>query len=251
MTERRVVAIIQARMGSTRLPGKVLMDLGGESVLARVARRLSRASRIEKILVATTDSSQDDPVIRACEHLGIAHFRGSESDVLGRYLQAAEQVGYEVVVRITADCPLIDAEVVDQTIGAFEYSNADIACNDFPRTFPRGLDVEVFTSSALRKAAAIATEPYQREHVTSVIYERPDLFHRVSVCGPEDFSHYRWTLDTPEDLEMIRAIYSHFGNRDDFCWRDAVNLMQRVPELQLINAHVMQKPVRQAALAHS
>ena len=242
----KFVAIVQARMGSARLPGKILLNLGGESALARVVRRLRRASRIERILVATTDSPQDDPVVRACEQLGVEHYRGSEHDVLGRYLQAAEQVGYEAVVRITADCPLIDPEVVDQTICVFEDENADIACNDLPRTFPRGLDVEVFTLATLRKAAEIATEPYQREHVTPVINERPDLFRRVSVCGAEDFSHYRWTLDTPEDLLLIRNIYSHFDNRDNFGWREVAALMQRFPDLQLINAHIVQKQAREA-----
>src|SRR5712692_6172774 len=227
----RVTAIIQARMGSTRLPGKVLMDLGGETVLSRVVRRLRRASRINEVVIATTDSQKDDAIVAACQQLKVAHFRGSEDDVLGRYLRAAERFQADSVVRITSDCPLIDPGLVDEVICAFVDQQADLACNELPRTFPRGLDAEVFTLEALRRANEISDQPHQREHVTPVFYERPDLFRLVGVRGQQDFSHYRWTLDTPEDLRLLRGIYAHIENRDDFGWREVIALMERFPDL--------------------
>lgn len=242
-----ITAIVQARMSSTRLPGKVLMDLGGETVLARVACRLRRASQIGEIVIATSSGAKDDVIVRECDRLHVSCFRGSEDDVLDRYWRAAEQFRCDVVVRVTSDCPLIDPEVVDEVIAAFLDKKADLACNEVPRTFPRGLDVEVLTIDALRRTQEMSDQSYQREHVTPVIYERPDLFSVISIQTQPDLSHYRWTLDTGEDLALIRAIYSHFENRDDFGWRAAVKLMRRRPELAEINAHIAQKPVRQIA----
>jgi spore coat polysaccharide biosynthesis protein SpsF len=242
-----ITAIVQARMGSTRLPGKVLMDLGGETVLARVVNRLRRASQNREIVIATSDSSNDDAIVRECDRLRVSCFRGSEHDVLERYWQAAEQFRCDVVVRVTSDCPLIDPDVVDEVTTACITKQADLACNEFPRTFPRGLDVEVLTIETLRRAQGMSDQSYQREHVTPVIYERPDLFSVISVQTEPDLSHYRWTLDTGEDLALIRAIYDHFENRDDFGWRAAVELIQRRPELAEINAHIAQKPVPQIA----
>ncbi len=204
----KVIAIVQARMGSTRLPGKVLVDLGGQPVLSR--------------------------------------FRGAEEDVLDRYYRAASLYGCDAVVRITSDCPLIDPELVDQVVHEFIESKADYASNVLVRTYPRGLDTEVFTMTGLREAWRIAVQPHQREHVTPVFYERPDLFRLASVRDEQDYSRYRWTLDTPDDLRLIRAIYGHFGNRDDFSWRQAIGLIEQIPELHNINAHVLQKPVQES-----
>jgi len=242
-----ITAIVQARMGSTRLPGKVLMDLGGESVLARVVRRLRRASQIREIVIATSDSPNDDAILRECDRLCVSCFRGPEHDVLGRYWQAAEQFRCDLIVRVTSDCPLIDPDVVDEVITACITKQADLACNELPRTFPRGLDVEVLTIETLRRAQEMSDQSYQREHVTPVIYERPDVFSIISVQTEPDLSHYRWTVDTSEDLTLIRAIYDHFENRDDFGWRAAVELIRRRPELAEINARIAQKPVRQIA----
>ena len=149
-----VVAIIQARMGSTRLPGKVLMDLGGETVLARVVGRLRRAIRIDEIVVATTDSAADDAIVRECHRLEVSSFRGSENDVLDRYYEAARVFAAEVVVRITSDCPVIDPDLVDETIRVFQLQCGDYCSNSFPRTYPRGLDTEVFTMNALEQGLA-------------------------------------------------------------------------------------------------
>lgn len=237
------VAIIQARMGSTRLPGKVLLDLGGETVLARVVKRLSRASLVNEVMVATTDSAADDTIGRECERLDVRCFRGSENDVLDRYHQAARACAAEAIVRITSDCPLIDPELVDDTIRVFLEEHADYGSNVFPRTYPRGLDTEVFTAAALERAWRDAIEPHQREHVTPYFHEHPELFRLVSTHGQTDCSAYRWTLDTVEDLQLLRAIYSRLGNRDNFRWREALAVVEREPELAELNAHVMQKSI--------
>jgi spore coat polysaccharide biosynthesis protein SpsF len=242
----KIVAIIQARMGSTRLPGKVLMDLGGETVLARVLGRLQRAIMIEEIVVATTDSAADDAIIRECERLEVSCFRGSEHDVLDRYYQAARMFAAEVVVRITSDCPVIDPDLVDETIRAFQLQRGDYCSNSFRRTYPRGLDTEVFTMNALEQAWHHAYKPYEREHVTPYLYEHPELFRLVSHQGQVDHSQYRWTLDTEEDLELLRAIYARFGNKDDFRWGEIVRRMEREPELAELNSHVIQKTLHGA-----
>jgi spore coat polysaccharide biosynthesis protein SpsF len=238
----KITAIVQARMGSTRLPGKVLMDLGGKTVLARVLRRLGRALRIHEVVVATTCGTGDGAIAQECDRLQVSCFRGSEHNVLDRYLRAAEQFRSDLIVRITADCPLIDPEVVDEVVVACITRGVDLSCNDVPRTFPRGLDVEAFTLETLHRIHQMADQSYQREHVTSLVYERPDIFRTYLVKGNRDLNHLRWTVDTPEDLHLIRAIYAHFENRDDFGWREALELVDIHPELAEINAHIAQKP---------
>jgi spore coat polysaccharide biosynthesis protein SpsF len=239
------VAIIQARMGSTRLPGKVLLDLGGATVLARVVRRLQRSQQINQIVVATTTAPADEVIVSECDRLQVPSFRGSQADVLDRYYQAARLYSAGTVVRVTSDCPLIDPTLVDETIRAFMDKRADYASNDFPRTYPRGLDTEVFTSAALERAWREARKPYEREHVTPYLYEHPEMFRLASSRGDVDYSHYRWTLDTPEDLNLLRAIYSRFDNRDDFRWHDVIALMEREPELAELNSQVLQKSLRE------
>ena len=240
-TAYAIVAIVQARMGSTRLPGKVLKDLGGDTILARVVHRLRRARLINEIVIATTTSPADDSIVRECERLAVKCFRGSEQDVLDRYYQAAKVLSAEAVVRITSDCPLIDPELVDATVRTFLEKKADYANNVSPRTFPRGLDVEVLTFAGLERAWREAVKPHEREHVTPYFYEHPELFHLTSIQGESDYSAYRWTLDTSEDLELIRAIYSRLGNRDDFGWHEALAVMEREPELVDLNSHIIQK----------
>lgn len=243
----KTAAIIQARMGSTRLPGKVMMDLGGETVLARVVRRLGRAKMLDEIVVATTTAGRDEAIVRECSRLGVSCFRGSEQDVLDRYYSAASLTGAAVVVRITSDCPLVEPAIVDQTIRLFFNRDADYANNVVPRTYPRGLDVEVFTATALERAWREADAPYQREHVTPYFYEHPERFRVAFQRGVRDYSHYRWTLDTAEDLQLIRTIFERLNNCDDFDWQDAIWVMQREPELEQVNAHVVQKTATEAA----
>ena len=242
----KIAAIIQARMGSTRLPGKVLMNLGGKTVLARVVSRLRRAGLVDEIVVATTDSVADDAIVRGCHQLKVEYFRGSENDVLDRYYQTARLCAAGAVARITSDCPLIDPRLVDETIRLFQEQGGDYCSNVFPRTYPRGLDTEVFTVAALEQAWRDAHDPYEREHVTPYFYRHPELFRVISLRGQIDYSQYRWTLDTAEDLELLRTIYSRFGNEDDFSWDEAIQLMQREPELIELNSRVTQKALQGA-----
>lgn len=237
----KITAIIQARMGSTRLPGKVLMNLGGETVLGRVVRRLRRATLIDEIAVATTNCAADDAVVRESDRLGVPYFRGSENDVLDRYYRAAKKFASEAVVRITADCPVIDPHVVDETIRVFRDQCADYTSNGLLPIYPRGLDTEVFTYEALERAWREGREPHQREHVTPYFYEHPELFSLASVRNDADRSQYRWTLDTVEDLELLRAIYTRFDNNDDFGWEEIIQVMEREPQLAQLNSHVVQK----------
>lgn len=228
-------------MNSTRLPGKVLVDLGGKSALARVVQRLGRSQLIDQVVVATTEAKADDAIVRECRHLGVDTFRGSEIDVLDRYFQTAKRHAAEAIVRITADCPLVDAEVVDETVGLFRDQTADYASNLFPRIYPRGLDTEVFTYTALEHAWQSTSKPYEREHVTPYFYQHPEIFRLVSASGKHDYSHFRWTLDTPEDLDLIAAIYSRLADRDDFGWREVLDVMMLEPELADLNLHVRQE----------
>jgi spore coat polysaccharide biosynthesis protein SpsF len=241
----KITAIIQARMNSTRLPGKVLMDLGGETVLARVVRRLRRARLIDEIVVATTNSEVDDSIVRECQSLAVRFFRGEESDVLDRYYQAVQWIGADGIVRVTSDCPLIDPEITDHTIRAFLECRPDYASNALQQTFPRGLDTEVITWEALARAWEGARLPYQRAHVTPYIYENPDRFHILAVKADADYSSHRWTLDTMEDLSFIRAVYDRVDNDDSFSWRNILKLIEREPELMKLNCAVMQKALQE------
>ncbi len=239
----RVVAIIQARMGSTRLPGKVLKDLAGATVLERVVSRLRRCRLVSDVIVATSAEQADDVIVNECQRLGTHAFRGSEEDVLDRYYRAARQARAEVVVRITSDCPLIDPGVSDKTIQAFLDARPDYASNALERTYPRGLDTEVMTFAALESAWSEARQAYQREHVTPFLYQQPERFKILSVKGDHDYSRHRWTLDTLEDLEFLRAVYARGVDRQNLTWQDVLNIVEREPELAEINRHVVQKAI--------
>lgn len=238
-----VTAIIQAHMGSTRLPGKVLMDLGGEPMLSRVVKRTMRAQKIDKVIVATTTKPQDEVIVDLCRSEGWLWFCGSEEDVLDRYYQTAKKYGSDIVVRITSDCPLIEPEIIDLVIDEFLKSQADYASNSFaPRTYPRGLDTEVISFAALKRAWQEDKNPAWREHVTPYIYRHPDKFKLCAVRNDRDYSYLRWTVDTAQDLELVRKIYEHFGN-DRFSWQEVITLLQKYPEWLKINKDVMQKEV--------
>lgn len=241
----KIAAIIQARMGSSRLPNKVLMDLGGAAVLDRVLHRLGRSRLLQELLVATTKAPQDNFIVKHCEQGGIKVFRGSEQDVLDRYYRAAEHLYADVVVRITSDCPVIDPDVTDATIQAFLDHHVDYASNVRVRTYPRGLDTEVMTVQALERAWREAGKPYEREHVTPYIYQNPSVFKLHGIENAVDYSQHRWTLDTSEDLRLLRAIYARFGGSDDFAWREVLELVESDPLLADINRHVAQKAVHE------
>ncbi|HEY6329369.1 MAG TPA: glycosyltransferase family protein [Blastocatellia bacterium] len=241
----RIAAIVQARMGSTRLPGKVLMDLAGEPMLERCLSRVARAQYLDNVIVATSGLEADDTIRHFCSRRGWDCFSGNENDVLDRYYQAARAYAVDIVARITSDCPLIEPEIVDWVIRDFVagFPLMDYASNTIgQRTFPRGLDVEVFSFAALERAWTEDENPAWREHVTPYMYRYPRRFNLQQISNSADCSALRWTVDTAQDLEFARRVYSEMGN-DTFGWRDVLALLERKPELSRINGDVRQKTV--------
>lgn len=239
-----ITAIVQARMGSTRLPGKVLKNIEGQTMLSCVVNRTRRAALLDEVAVATTVKSADNLIVAECERLGIPVFRGDEADVLDRYYKAAQLFQAEFIVRITSDCPLIDPQIIDMVIEEFlAHKGLDYASNTLPpRTFPRGLDVEVMTFDALEQAWREDKNPGWREHVTPYIYRHPERFKLKAVTNDVDYSYMRWTVDTEEDLAFVRKIYEHFGH-DRFYWREIIKVLEEHSEWLDINRHVVQKEV--------
>jgi spore coat polysaccharide biosynthesis protein SpsF len=244
----KTTAIIQARMSSNRLPGKVLLDIGGQPMLVRVVTRARRARLVDQVVVATTIEASDDAVAELCAQSGYACYRG----------------GGDVIVRLTADCPAIDPGVIDHTLSKFFGVEAgaqatrpqrfdelawDFAANRLPppwgRTYPIGLDTEVCTFQALRRAWQEASQPYQREHVMPYLYDTPGRFRVLLVNYERDYGALRWTVDTREDLEVLRRIYAAFEGRDDFSWLEVLDLFERQPELARINAQVHHKGMQE------
>jgi len=245
MKQARVVAIIQARMSSSRLPGKVLQDIGGKTMLERVIERARMARRVDEVAVATTVDSSDDALAAFCKDKDIPCSRGSLQDVLDRYYQAAKAFRADVVVRLTADCPLLDPGLVDETIRVFFDQQADFAANRLPppftRTYPIGLDTEVVSFSALERAWKEAEALYEREHVLPYLYDQEGRFKVARVEYGRDLGHYRWTVDTPQDLELIREVVRRLGDKPDFTWLDVLALFEADPTLSQINADVHHK----------
>lgn len=239
----RTVAIVQARMGSTRLPGKVMLPLIGEPVLTHVMRRASRARTLDEVVVATTTLTDDDAIVALAEGEGWPVVRGGETDLLDRYLTAARAHDAAVVVRITSDCPLVDPDVIDSTVDAFRAANVDYASNTLePPTYPRGLDVEVIARAALERAGREDADPAWREHATPYLYRHPELFRLLRVPADRTYTDHRWSLDTPEDYLLIGRIYEALG-RDDFTWREALSVVDANPSWASINRGVVQKVV--------
>jgi spore coat polysaccharide biosynthesis protein SpsF len=239
----RRVGIVQARMTSTRLPGKVLATVAGHPMLAQQVRRLKASRNLDEIMVATTVNASDDPVVALAQAEQVAWFRGDEHDVLARYLGAARAAKAEMVVRMTADCPLIDPQIVDLVVAAACESGCDYASNTIHRTYPRGLDVEAFHVDVLERMDRLATSAPAREHVTYHLHrERPDLFLIRNVADEEDHSDLRWTVDTDVDLRLVRAVFdlARLGERT-LPYRELVHLVCSRPELRTLNAEVVQK----------
>jgi len=239
------IAIVQARMGSTRLPGKVLLPLAGTTVLGCVVERLSRCDSLHGIVIATSDLAQDEPVVEEAGRLGVPWERGDANDVLARYCDAARRSGADPVVRITSDCPLIDPDVVDAVVRAYAAGECDYASNTTERTYPRGLDTEVVSRGALERARRDASESYEREHVTPHIYRHPETFRIRAYRNPDgsDRSALRWTLDTSDDYAFVQAAYQACAHRvpSDVRTIDLLAAIARMPELAAINASVPQK----------
>lgn len=242
----RRVAILQARMTSTRLPGKVLMDLAGRPLLVREVERLQRSAVLDDIVIATTTNPSDDSVVALAHQSQVACFRGSEADVLSRYVGAARQARADVVVRVTGDCPLIDPEVLDRVVRALEAPDVlcDYASNAIERSYPLGLDTEAMFADVLFRAERLARSAPAREHVTYyVVRERPDLFLLRSVRAAEDNSDLRWTVDTADDLATVRRIYVEAGLADrPLSYPELLRWVRSRPDIARSNAHVPQKP---------
>jgi len=276
-----IVAIIQARMSASRLPDKVLLDINGRPMLDWVVERIRRAKLISQVVVATTIDPSDDPVAEFCHTNNIAFSRGSVHDVLDRYYQSAKECSADVVVRITADCPLIDPALIDDAvfslfrIGDIKFDDKspssnlhspiyDFVANRLPqpwwRTYPIGLDTEVFTFMALKQAWHEANEPHQREHVTPYFYddvpvndlhfstnksslatsESPRGYKVCLLHHSEELGHHRWTVDTPEDLKLVREIATRLKD-ENFTWLDVLSIFEQEPELMHINTLVEHK----------
>lgn len=239
----KVVCIVQARMGSTRLAGKVLKKVSGETILAHVINRLKRVGNINEIVVATTVLHRDDVLVKECERLNVEYFRGSEEDVLARYYFAAKEYLADVVVRVTSDCPLIDSEITEIIIQYYldNIEKYDYVSNTVDRTFPRGLDIEVFSFNSLERAFNETSRKRDREHVTPYIWENPKTFRTKQYKNIKDYSEQRWTLDTEEDLELITKIYENFTDKSYFGLNEILKLMEEQPDLKYINMCVEQK----------
>ncbi len=231
----RTVCIIQARMGSSRLPGKVMKDLNGHPVLWHVIERVRTAGKqIDEVVVATSTLPPDNIIEENCKNWGIPCFRGDELDVLSRYHGAAKLYKAECVIRVTADCPLLDPEVLEAMLKRWKKEKVDYLSNVIPiRTFPKGLDIEMFTYEALDRAFKLATENYDREHVTPYIYKHPEVFRIFSYTNDKDLSVHRWTLDTPEDMELISYIYKKLPTNNNT--KNILKLFKKEPALMTIN----------------
>lgn len=236
--------ILQARMSSSRLPNKVLMPILGKPMLAHQIARLSKVKTPHKLIVATSEQRSDDAIEHLCQQLNISCFRGSLDDVLARYHQAAQAYNLankvKTIVRVTGDCPLIDSEIIDKVIHLYLSAKVDYCSNCAPATLPDGLDVEVFSFTALKKAALLAKKPSEREHVTPFIRNTPELFSTENYYHKPDLSHYRWTVDEPADFELVTKIYQAlFDKKPYFNLDDIVNLIQQQPELATINQGII------------
>jgi spore coat polysaccharide biosynthesis protein SpsF len=232
-----ILAILQARMSSRRLPGKVLCPVGGAPMIYRQIERIRRAGCIDRIVVATSDQPDDDAIVAACAAIGVACRRGPLDDVLERFRLAAAPDAPRQVVRLTADCPLIDWKVVDRLVGMHVADGYQYSTNALQRTYPHGLDCEIMTFEALNTAAADAVSAHDREHVTPYLYREGSELRIGHLTQSEDRSFLRWTVDTPEDLALVDAVYQElYPANSAFTTSDVIDLFARRPELRFINA---------------
>lgn len=230
-------------MGSTRLPGKILLPLEGANVLQHIIKRLKRCKNVGNIVLATTTNEEDDVIAEFAENNAVNIFRGSQEDVLSRYYNAAVLYQLAIVIRVTSDCPVIDHEVIDSMVTAFlNVKGCDYMSNTLKRTFPRGLDAEIFTFNALASAYKGATKQYEKEHVTPYIYQHKDKYALADFTDKQDNSEFRITLDTAEDYELIKAIYERiYPKNPDFSLKDVIELLKTEKDLTLLNRDIKQK----------
>jgi len=236
----KATAIIQARTGSTRLPEKVLLKVGHKTILEYVLERTGRAKNIENIIVATTENIEDKKIVDLAKNLGVKTYRGSSEDVLDRYYQAAKLSRVSHIVRITADCPLIDPQVIDNVTRLYFESEADYCSNTLKETFPDGLDVEIFSFNALCRSWRNARLSSEREHVTPYMKKNPDMFKLVNFENNIDLSDKRWTVDTAEDFKFINAILEVlYPVKPDFYSKDVLEFLKKNPHLEEINKGIV------------
>jgi len=233
----KVVAIIQARVGSTRLPKKVLKKIAGKPMLWHVIDRVKKAKLVDEVVLATTTKEEDKPLLKLAKESGVKSYAGSEDDVLDRYFRAAVEFGADVIVRVTADCPLIDPEIVDKVIKYFLDGSFDYVSNvRIKPTYPNGLDVGVFSFDALEKAWKEAKKLSEREHVTPYIWNHPEMFKLGNVGHEKDLSEMRWTVDTDKDLKFVREVYKRLYKKGRiFLMKDVLKLLEKQSELAEIN----------------
>lgn len=241
----RVGAVIQARTGSTRLPGKILEPIEGFPLLGWCVERLRLAKTVDQVVVATSDHVADDVVEALGQDLGFGVFRGSEDDVLARFSGAVQHFGFDHAVRVCGDSPFVDPGLVDVLVRAYLTAEVDYASNIGARSYPRGLDCEVFSAEQLAKVEARAKQPFERAHVTPYFYQNPDVFSLLNAPGANDYSQYRWCVDEPVDLAMVRALAERFDGRRDFSWTEALAVVESDPVLGRMNAQVEQKKLEQ------
>lgn len=243
----RVNAIIQARCGSTRFPEKVFADIDGKPLLWHVVNRLKYTRKIDEIIVATTKNEKDDVIEKWCENENVCYFRGSENDVLNRYYQAALAFKSDIVVRVTADDPFKEPKVIDEVIEMLIKENLDLVTNNYPPSFPEGLDCEAFTFSTLKKMELEAKDEFEREHVTQYVYRHSDMFRIGNVVSQRQLSEYRWTIDTKEDYEMVKAIYSK--RKSDLAgillMDEILDILNKYPKIADINKNVKRSTMYQ------
>jgi spore coat polysaccharide biosynthesis protein SpsF len=243
----KIVCTIEARMRSTRLPGKVMLPIFDRPMLELMIERLQRVSQLDGIVVATTIDSSCDPIVDLALRLGVGCYRGSEDDVLDRVLQAARSEGADLIVETTGDCPVIDPQTVSKVIGTFLNNDVDYCSNILERTYPRGMDVQVFPVTVLEEVDRLTKEPPDREHVSLYIYEHPERFSLLNIESglPERHRDLRLTVDTPEDFRLIGEIYQElYPGKPDFGLHDICNLFDRRPELFEVNKNMSQKSAR-------
>jgi len=243
----KIVCIIEARFNSTRLPGKVLLPILGEPMLSRTFERLSRARTIDEIVIATSSSAADDAVATLANNMGAHLFRGSEDDVLDRVVKAAQSRDAHIIVEITGDCPLIDPGIVDKVVGDFLIGGADFVSNILPHTTPRGTDVRVFRTRDLAEINVKSSDPADHEHVSLHFWEHPERYRcrNVRTDLPESVAHLRLTVDTQEDLELVRDVYRQlYPLNPAFTLADVLQLLEKQPALVELNRHTPQKAVR-------
>lgn len=234
----KVVAIVQARVGSTRLPNKVMKAVAGRPLIEVLLQRLSAARELDEIVVATSDDPRNEPLVAHVRRLGFRCVQGSETDVLARYILASREARADIIIRITGDCPLVDPFLVDEAIRRFKNAHVDYLSNVDPPTYPDGMDIEVFTAAALERAAAESVDPFDHEHVTPFLRRRDDI-SRAAMSNEEDLSALRWTVDEPEDLSVIRAVFDHFSPEIHFGWRQVLELQRANPELFSANRQLI------------